>query len=341
MAKKKIGVAVVGLKVGQHHLNGYETLPDCRVVALVDKNEEVLAERAEGRDVPHLLTDYRKALALKDIDVVSICTPNRFHAPMAVDALNAGKHVLVEKPMAATVQQAKRMVETARRKRRKLMVGYCLRQQPAHQYVQQLAQSGEFGDIYLGKARAIRRFGLPRSHFFWQKKLSGGGAVVDLAVHCFDLVWWIMGRPKPVTVNGITRANFLEYVPKDFKPDVEDHGLGFVRFDNGAVMVLEASWAMHMSRDLEPYAQVYGSKGGASLQPHGVYQHINGAPAEIKPGCPEISWTDSIAAEVAHFVECVRKGRTPMCPGEDGLIAVRVLNALYRSAEAGKEIRLK
>ena len=202
---KKLKIAIIGLGgISEQHIQGYLNNKNAEIYAFCDMNAELLAKKGEKYGVTRLYTDEATMLKeLPEIDAVSVCTCNCAHAPCSIMALNAGKDVLCEKPMAMNATEAKAMLETAKRNGKKLMVGFVRRFGNDTAVVKDFIRNGSLGDIYYAKATYLRRNGNPGG-WFGDKSRSGGGPLIDLGVHVIDLTRYLMGNPKPVSVYGAT-----------------------------------------------------------------------------------------------------------------------------------------
>ncbi|HLY27054.1 MAG TPA: Gfo/Idh/MocA family oxidoreductase, partial [Aggregatilineales bacterium] len=210
MHSEPLRAGVIGLGVGNVHAEGYNVSPDASLVALCDTDERRLQDMGKRFHVlaEGLYTDYRKMLSEAKLDVVSICLPNALHAEVTLTALNAGAHVLCEKPLAPTVEQAEQMLAAATRHNRKLMVGYNYRYRADVQWVHRLVESGQLGEVYHIYASWRRETGIPGGGWFGNKKLAGGGALIDLGVHVLDLALYMLDFPQALTVSGDTHTLF-------------------------------------------------------------------------------------------------------------------------------------
>jgi len=363
MAKtSKLRVGVIGTGIGTYHLRGYQSHPRAEIVALCDVNEQALQQVGAEFCVPELFSDYRKMLARDELDAVSVCTPNYLHAPMVIAALQAGKHVLVEKPLSTDAKSGQKMIEAAQAAGKTFMIQFNNRYRPEAQVLKAVAESGELGEVYFARCGWIRRNGIPGwGSWFTQKQYAGGGPLIDLAVHMFDLTWWLMGKPEPVVCLGATYSKFgpkMEALgpwgtpdPKG-KFDVEDMAVGMIKFANGATILLEASWASRIEREWV-YATLCGDKAGATLERQwavdGVddtsidklrlFKQEHGAPVDVDLKVQPDPWMGRLAA-VRHFVDCALSGKEPISPATDGLAIMRVLDALYKSAQTGKAVSI-
>jgi predicted dehydrogenase len=273
------------------------------------------------------------------VDAVVVALANRLHRPIAVDALRAGKHVLVEKPMATSAREAQEMVNEARKARRTLMVAMCNRFRSDAQYARRFVESGKLGLPYLGHAMYWRRHGIPGSPTYAVKKNSGGGAIIDIGVHFLDLMLWIMGWPKVLSVSGAAFNKFGH--TQSFKMDVDDYGGAFLRLAGGAVATLEVSWALHGSRHELSDVHVYGDKAGVELNPLRIMTvDEQGSELDIQPKLPGTQWAESFAREDDHFARQCLAGKPVIPTGEQGRDMMLILDAIYESARLGREVRI-
>lgn len=345
---QKIGVGVIGLGIGKLHVQGYSQSPDAEIVAVCDLIEDKTKQAAAQYGIENTCSDYRKLLAMPGIDAVSVCVPNHLHAEMTIAAFKAGKHVICEKPLAMNSAEGEAMVAASKKAGKLFMTAFNNRFRGDTQTLKRFIQDGELGDIYFAKTGWIRRKGIPGfGSWFTTKSKSGGGPLIDIGVHVLDLTLWLMGNPKAVSVTGSTYAMFgpkgqgqgtwgTAEVGGGF--DVEDLAAAFIRLENGATLLLEASWASHIKGDAI-YTNLMGTKGGAELDPLRIYKDMQGAPVDITPACPDQGGGHLI--EVMHFADCVAHGTELVATGEHGLEIARILDAVYKSAKTGKEIALK
>ena len=336
----KVKIGVIGTGIGHYHIRGFNKCADAEVVALVDIDEARGREIAKELGVPRTFTNYKEMLAMDGLDAVSICTPNSLHAPIAIDAFAAGKHVLCEKPLSINAIEGAKMVEAGKKAGKVFMMAFNNRFRGDTQLLKKYIEQGELGEIYYAKTGWIRRKCLSwLSGWFPTKSLAGGGPLIDLGVHVLDLTLWLMGNPKPVTVMGSTYAKFG---PKLFEGtntvyDVEDLAAGFIKLDNGATILLEASWESHVEKE-EIYTKLMGTKGGAEFDPLRIYKDLHGAPVDIQPEYRKVSGYEM---ETKHFVECVKGDCKCISTGEHGLHIMQVLDAIYKSAETSKSVDIE
>ena len=316
------------------------------MLAVADIDRKAARAAADRFDIPHALTDYRELLALDGIDAVSVATPNAHHVAPTVAALKAGKHVLCEKPIAMTARDAQRMVDAARTAKRQLMIAHQHRFRADVQALKRAIDDGSLGEVYYAESIAMRRRGIPGWGVFIQKEHSGGGPLIDIGVHILDMTLYLMGHPKPTAASACTytafgkRKNVIggwgQWDPRKYT--VEDLAVGFVRFDNGASMVVKSSWAANIGKE-EFNTWLLGTEGGCCLEPLGIFREEHGSLVDIQPvSLPRV---DGYFEEIKAFVEAVRSARPVPIPGEQALVTQKIMDALYRSAEEGKEVAIR
>ncbi|WP_339218900.1 Gfo/Idh/MocA family oxidoreductase [Paenibacillus sp. FSL W7-1332] len=351
---KSINVGVIGTgSISAMHLQSYEKHANANLLAVCDLNEERAQRAAEKYGATKVYTDYNELLADPEIDAVSICTWNNTHAEISIAALNAGKHVLVEKPLCRTVEEALQVQEAVKSSGKLLQVGFVRRYDPNAQMLREFADKGEFGDIYFAKASSVRRLGNPGG-WFSDIERSGGGPLIDIGVHVIDLCWYMMGRPKPVSVSANTyrklgnRSNVRNlsfYKAADYdaeKNTVEDMANAMIRFENGASLLVDVSFTLHSKENLQS-VKLYGDKGGFEIDPEVVIvteKHdtiINIQPQTDNKG---FDFNAAFQSEVDHFISSIENGTAPLSPVEDGVEIMKILCGIYESAEKGVEVLL-
>jgi len=336
-------VAVIGLGMGKDHLRGYSAIPDVRIAAAADLAEERLQACGEAFHIPQLYKDYHELLACPDIDAVSVCLPNYLHAPVVSEALQAGKHVLVEKPMARTASEASAMVAQAKAAGRTLAVSFNYRWSygPDSWYLKHLIEQGRLGSIYYIRAVSLRRRTFRRGQKSWfsQKELSGGAAAMDMGPHMLDLAMWLAGDYEPLQVSGVARTAIMT------DTDVDDFATALVRLRHGVTVHLESTWEAHTRPWLG--LTVMGTEGGVIFDMNGpeekrltIFGHegeslLETVPADIilqQP--PDMSVQD-------HFVKCLRQGCQPQNSAACGLAVMRIIDAIYQSSASGRDVILQ
>ncbi|TYP72449.1 Gfo/Idh/MocA family protein [Paenibacillus methanolicus] len=354
MAAATIKVGIIGLgSISELHLQAYRRIEGVQLVAACDLNGTRAEEKAGKYGIGKVYTDYRELLADSEVDAVSICTWNNSHAEISIAALRAGKHVLVEKPLCRTVEEAERIEEAVRESGKTLQVGFVRRYDANAQLVKQFIDNGDVGGIYYAKASFIRRLGNPGG-WFADPERSGGGPLIDLGVHIIDLCWYLMGRPKPVSVTGNTykklgnRSHIQHlsfYQAADYDPNVngvEDMANALIRFENGASLLVDVSFTLHAKKD-EFAVRLYGDQGGIEIEPElAIVTEKHNTILNIAPQTDNksIHIEDAFLNEVRHFVDSVRAGSKPISPVEDGVAVMRMLCGIYESARTGEEVWL-
>ena len=356
-ASAKIRAAVIGIGwAGQQHLKGYLSHDDVEVVGVADTAEVQLHEVQKQFELSAGFTDYRELLDETHPDVVSVGTPNFAHAEPAIEALDRGIHVLIEKPLARSYAEGLKMVEAAQHNDRVLQVVFNHRYRPDVITMKRFVDQGGVGEIYHAKSRWLRRSGIPGDGLKWfsSRELSGGGPLIDLGVHMLDMALHIMGEPEVESVSAATynllgRQIVTERSGEEARFDVEDFATSFIRLAGGKTLTLEASWALHREDGDLLNLILYGERGGAEMVSKGhksedsvrFYSEVSGVHAEITP----VSTDDgnSIPGHervVRQFIDRVREGSCSQHHGQEGLLRTWIIDAIYRSARESREIKL-
>ncbi|HCE17322.1 MAG TPA: gfo/Idh/MocA family oxidoreductase [Anaerolinea thermolimosa] len=344
---EKLRIGVIGLGMGRHHIAGYQAHPGAEVVAAADVDEKRLNEICDQYHVPHRYTSAQQMLEEEKLDLVSVATPNKFHRDLTVAALEAGCHVLCEKPMAMSAAEGREMLAAAQKAGKRLMINFSYRFSEQSRALKQQVDSGILGDVYFARTVWHRRRGLPGfGGWFGQKALSGGGPLIDLGVHRLDLALWLMGYPRPVWVLGSTYnpigSELAARMGKAF--DVEDLAVGLIKFANGATLVLEASWAANIKESELMETRLYGTKAGLVQRnvdetykfEAEIYLEKDGAQFDMKLHPP----LPGAVSSYYHFVDAILNDRPHMATGEEGLLVMEILDALYRSAAEGGPVQI-
>lgn len=347
-ATKPVRVGVVGLGMGSVHLRTYAKMPGVRVVALAGQEEERLAELGKTYEVPNLYRDYEDMLKRDDLDAISICVPNALHPTIAIAALERGIHVLCEKPLARTGEEAQRMVEVATKANRVLQVVFNKRSSRDVLALRNHIASGGLGKVYYAKAFWMRRNVVPAG-WFASKELAGGGPLIDLGVHMLEMALYLLGDPEVVSITASTYSDLVKQkrakLP-DAKPfEVEDLATAFIRLANSSTLLLEASWATHSSFVDDYGVTLFGTEGGAEFKVNNYsvqdtlrfYQDVAGAPADIKS---RMSGDDGVATVIKEFISIINSGSWSQHNGQRGLYLARLMDACYESAREGREVVL-
>ena len=341
----RVRVGVIGLGIGRWHLESYLALPEAKVVALCDIDGERLKTAATRYGIAKIYTDYEELCQGNSVDAVSICVPNHMHAPVAMCALEHGKHILCEKPLSASLEDGKRVLKAADQfPELKAMVAMKFRFNKDSLYVRNMVESGDLGEVYYGFSTYLRQLGgIPKmGSWFTKKKLSGGGPLIDNGVHFLDLIWWLMGCPTPVEAFGTTYAKFGPHgkgsegwtgeASSDIF-DVEDLALATIKFENGATVMLDNAWSAFVEKEVIGM-RLCGTKGGATLWPFRICHEEDG---QIISKTPDLTEVES-ESQFKHFIDCILNDKQPTSTIEQGVTLLRMLDAIYRSAAAGKSV---
>ncbi len=344
----RIGIIGVGT-IGSVHAEAYAKVADAEVVALCDILPDRLREKGARHGVGKLFATHRELLADPAIDAVSVCTPNNMHAPIAIDSLNAGKHVMLEKPMAMSAAEGEAICAARDAAGKVLQMGMVRRQAPDAELIKEAVDKGKLGDIYQIRIRLIRRRGIPGlGGWFTTKDRSGGGGLIDIGVHFFDLAMWSTGLWNPTRVSAKCYSKFgspledYHYVgmwagPPDYNGtfDVDDYAAGLVRFGSKATMSFEVAWACN-AKD-EQMLEILGTKGGVRLGGDLLFlTEIDDRIADVKLGYN--AQRDGFAAEMTQFVAAVKGQGEPAATGEEGVVAMKLIDAIFRSSELDEEV---
>ena len=350
----KVGIIGCGGIANKKHMPALKKVADCEMVAFCD----IIPERAEAAKVKFgtpdakVYTDYKELLADPEIEVVHVCTPNRAHSFITVDALDAGKNVMCEKPMAINTEEAQKMLDAKARSGKLLSIGYQSRFRDDAVFMKQEAEAGTFGDIYYAKATALRRRKVPTWGVFLNEYEQGGGPLIDIGTHALDLTLWIMNNYKPKYClgsvyhklnNDTNQGNqWGNWDPEKFT--VEDSAFGFVVMENGATIVLESSWAINMLDTREAITSVCGTLGGADmLQGLRINGIRNGRQYTLTPSFDAGTTTlfestpqeNTAEREERLWIEAVREGKEPLTKPEEAFVITKILEGIYTSAKTG------
>jgi predicted dehydrogenase len=359
MKKLKVGIIGVGGIANGKHMPSLSKINEVEMVAFCDIIEERAIKGAKKYGTPDakVFTDYRDLLAIEDIDVVHVLTPNSSHSPITVDALEAGKHVMCEKPMAKNTAEAKAMLDAAKRTGKKLTIGYQNRFRSDSLYLKEMCKNDELGEIYFAKAHAIRRRAVPTWGVFLDEEKQGGGPLIDIGTHALDLTLWMMNNYEPEMVLGSTYRKLADnenaanawgpWDPKEFT--VEDSAFGFIKFKNGATVILESSWALNTLQTGEARTTLCGTKAGADMQ-DGL--RINGEKyGKMYVNTPQLTAKgvdfyegdafNPAELEARMWIDSILNDTEPLVKPEQALVVTQILEAIYESAKTGKAVYFK
>lgn len=355
--KVKVGIIGCGGICRGKHLPSLTKIDFIEVVALCD----IIPERALamqdkfGLQDAKIYTDYKELLKDESIEVVHVCTPNRSHSFISIDALEAGKHVMCEKPMAKTSAEAKAMCEVAKRTGKKLTIGYQSRWLRQYQYLKRVCENGDLGDIYYARAIALRRRAVPTWGVFLNEYEQGGGPLIDIGTHSLDITLWLMNNYEPEMVVGTSFKKLGDQTETanawgDWDPEkytVEDSAFGFVKMKNGALVSVESSWALNIADPMEVTTLLAGDKGGADTI-HGMkvnYVKNNTQVIETPDfnagGAAFFDATgkaDNSEIEARAFYDAIINDKEVPTKPEQAMVVTQILEAIYESAKTGKPV---
>ena len=356
--EKELRVGIIGcggIAFGKH-MPSLKKQKSVEMTAFYDvipeKAEKAAAEFGAGE--AKVYDDYRKLLEDKSIDVVHICTPNKSHAEIAIAALESGKHVMCEKPMAKTAADARKMLEAAKRTGKKLTIAYQNRFRPDSQYLKKLCADGELGEIYFAKAHAIRRRAVPTWGVFLNEEEQGGGPLIDIGTHALDLTLWLMDnyKVKYVVGNAYHKLSKMKNAANAWGPwdpdkfTVEDSAFGFIAMENGATVILESSWALNTLQVGEAKTTLCGTKAGADmwdgLRINGEkYSRLYVTTPDLDSG--GVDFYEGVQEspsdmEARLWIESILNETEPVVKAEEALVVSEILEAIYESSKTGKPV---
>lgn len=356
-AGRKVRIGIIGcggIAVGKH-LPALFKQKNAVLAAFCDIKVEKAKAAAEkyGIKGAAVYEDYKELLKDDSLEVVHVLTPNRSHSFITVDALEAGKHVMCEKPMAISAAEAKKMLDAANRTGKKLTIGYQNRQRADSLYAKMEAQTGALGDIYFAKATALRRRAVPTWGVFLNEYEQGGGPLIDIGTHALDLTLWCMDNFAPKYCVGTTYKKLGEKFPTgndwgDWQPGdftVEDAAFGFIVMENGATVLLESSWALNILDPREAVTTLCGTDGGLDMNDgvrvngirHGrqymLKPNLNAGGAAFYGGNANELPEDR---EARLWLDAVVNDKEPFVTAKQAYCVSRILDGIYQSAKSGK-----
>lgn len=349
----KIRIGIIGAgNIGGVHMREFSKLAEeCVITTVTDTYLPLAESRAREYGIAHVAASPEELIQSGEVDAVIIGVPNQFHAPLAIQALQANKHVLLEKPMAISSAAAREILQASRATNKTLMVSHQMRWESVPMQIKAQIERGELGRIYTAKTGWFRRKGIPGwGTWFTRMDQSGGGPLIDIGVHMLDLALYLMGNPKPVSVYGATYAEFGPHrkgIGTWGKPDwsgiydVEDLATALIKMEDGSTLSLEVSWAVHKDTDNVPFIDLMGTEGGASYRgPQGkLLTEKFDRPIETELRKPDNDEGERQRLS-RHFLECVREGKQPISSALTGFTNNLVLDAIYESSRTGNEVKL-
>ena len=359
MEKIKVGVIGCGGIANGKHMPSIKSLGDVEIVAFCD----IIKEKAEeskknfGTEDAKVYTDYKELLKDDSIVAVHVCTPNRSHSFITVDALHAGKHVICEKPIAINTAEAKKMVDAAKETGKILTIGYQNRYRTDSAYLKRACENDDLGEIYYAKALALRRRAVPTWGVFLNEYEQGGGPLIDIGTHALDLTLWMMDNYKPKMVVGSVFKKlgdqkesgnaWGDWDPKEYT--VEDSAFGYIVMENGATIVLESSWALNILDVQEAATVLCGTKAGADMKDglrinNVKYNKQNIEKPDLSAG--GVAFFDGAGGgapqeiEAQIFYNAIKNGTDVVVKPEQAFVVTQILEAIYESAKTGKPVYL-
>jgi myo-inositol 2-dehydrogenase/D-chiro-inositol 1-dehydrogenase len=338
----KVGLIGAGFVSDLHAFSIHRYVTNAEIVAVVSPTPGKAARFAKEHSIPNAFEDYHDLLALKDIDVITVAIPNDLHAQVTVDAARAGKHVICEKPLCKTMEEANQMIDECRRHGVLLLYAEELLFAPKYVRAKTLVDEGTFGNAYLVK-HWEEHYG-PHMPWFWDVKRSGGGVMMDMGCHSIEYTRWVLGKPP---VKSVT-ATMGTFVHGD-KTLGEDHAITVIEYEGNRLAFAEDSWAKPGGMD--DRVEIYGSQGHTRadmLRGNALITYSNTGygyaveKAETTKGWTfttfEETWNYGFPQEMQHFVNCVAGTETPMETGEDGREVMKIIYAAYQAAGEGRKI---
>lgn len=324
--------------------------PHGRVVAVQDMHLERAKALATAQAIEKVYTTPQELFADPEVDAVYVAVPNKFHVPLTIEALRAGKHVMLEKPFAMNYAEALQAAEAARKTDRVLTLGMNLRFGTMQQSMRALVQENKFGEIYHAKAFWFRRTGIPKlGTWFGSRELAGGGCLYDIGVHLLDIALYVTGKFRPTSVSGATYTKFGNRGKgeggwgrserTDIVFDVDDFASGLIRFEDGSTISLDVSWAAHIDSPNKMDVHLYGTEAGAEVFAGKIFTQDENTgeylTRELKPGAVPFAHQDRFHNFINHL-----HGTEELCVTlEQALTVQRILDALAESSATGREVR--
>lgn len=343
MEKVRVGIIGSGF-IADVHARALAQLPNCEIVAVAAPNLHRVVDFARKHDIPRALTNYRDLLKIDELDVVTLAIPNDLHTEVTIDAAIAGKHVICEKPLATTLEDADAMIETCRDAGVQLCYAEPRCFAPKYVRARELAQNGVLGEVFLIKQNA--EYSGPQSDWIWDIERSGGGALMDRGVHGIVLARWLL---DDVAITHVT-ATMGTFVHGD-KTEGEDHAVTILNFAGGQMAVIESSWAK--GGGVDERLELYGTKGHtradlmfgnalptwSSVGDTKSAEKANSTQNWSYPGFDEL-WNGGYLQEMRYFIDCIAQDEPVWSNGQVGRDALEIIYAAYRSARIGATVRL-
>jgi predicted dehydrogenase len=349
----KVGMIGAGM-ISSMHCAGIRKHPRAELIAICDKSRKRAKAIQKEFSVARVYHSIDDMIADRDVQAVSIALPNCLHAPTAIAALEAGKHVMLDKPFALNLREAKEVVRVAKARRRLFMVGMNLRFHDDAQMLRAIVERGLLGDVYHAKTAMLRRCAIPKfGTWFCRKDMAGGGVLLDLGVHAIDLAFFLLDNFRAEAVTGAVYSKFGHrslgeggWGISDREPgrrvfDVEDMATALVKLQGGASVAVEVSWMVHLGEPARRNVELFGTEGGGSLVPTSYCRFRNRGKEY------EVVQPQSVAIRYPHrdrmvnWIDAILGRDKPQCTPAQALAVQSVIDAVYQSAKTGKEVRIR
>jgi predicted dehydrogenase len=338
MKEIKVGIIGSGSIATHKHLPGHLKVEGVSVIAACDIDLQRAQNFADEHEIEYVFDSHHDLLTMPEIDAVSVCTPNNFHAEPTIAALKANKHVICEKPIAGNAVDGQAMVDAQKVSGKILQIGLQSRFGTEARTLRRLYEDGLFGHIYYARAMTIRRRGMGLVPTFMQKSISGGGPLIDIGVHELDVLLWMIGYPKPVEAFGYATRKFghRHDIVHDgdwdrSKFDVEDFAVGVIRFENDLTVNLETAWACHYQGMGGSFFM--GDLAGASYHPMRIYTDQDGEMIDYEP-----KPVTGFSGEFESFHQAIRQDLPSPVPAEEVLMTAKIFDAIYESSRIGRSV---
>lgn len=333
----KIGLAGCGW-ISDVYAESLKALPNAEIVGCCASKVENAQNFAKKKDLPRVFRDVREMLWSNEIEVVMVGLPNHLHHPVAIEALKAGKHVVIEKPLALSLEQGQDILQTARQSGRQVAYAENICFIPKYVKAKEIAESGQLGKIRFIKE--IEKHDGPHTPWFYKREPAGGGALMDMGCHSIEFARWILGKPEVKSVWAFM-DNWMHRPGAHPKPtELEDHAVLHLEFQNGASALLESGWTLKGGMVSE--AQLHGTMGvlHCELLQEGAGMKMYTDRSGWKSVDADWHRQNGYPQELAHFLDCLEGGKAPSESAEDGLKVLEIMLAAYYSAGTGKKINL-
>lgn len=324
--------------IAEIHANAVQEIDDAEIVAVVNHSPASANRFAERYEIPRKYETLAPLIEAGEVDGLIINTPNFLHAPQAIAALEAGIHVMVEKPMAVSVADAQKMIDASEKSGARLMIAHCWRFDEEVQWLRHQLGEGKLGAVIRTKGYGVHTLWGPEG-WFTQKRLSGGGALADMGIHAIDTVRYLLHDPQPVRVFARVGTYYGSY-------DVDDTGMLMIDWDNGVTSYIESGWWQPHSGRAEASTELYGTEGYAQLFPTHlkIADETRRKVTIVESGFPQEAdrppSQKMYNTQMAHFIKTVQRGLKPIPGGQEGLVNLQIIEAAYESSKTGRVVDL-